>query len=420
MRPRLDVLICGGGACISSHSREFKNKLTEEIKAKGLSEEINLIETGCMGPCQLGPVMVVYPDGSFYVNLKEEHAETIVLEHFLKGRPVPSLLWTTPEARKIVEEQKQVPFFEKQKKIVLALCGKIDPENIEEYIAQRGYEALGTALTTLKPEEVIDIMTKSGLRGRGGAGFPTGLKWKFARANQAPQKFVICNADEATRGPSWTAAVLRRRSPCRPGRDGHRRQRHRRQRQGYIYARAEYPLAIRRLNIAIKQAAADRAARKEYLSRPGSNSTSTSAQGAGAFVCGEETALMRLHRGPARYAPPRPPFPASKGLWQEPTIINNVETLANIRHIFLNGWEWYREHRHRGQQGHQGLRAFRESEQHRPGRGAHGHPLGSWSSTSAAEFPAGKGLQGRADRRPLGRMRPPKHLEHPHRLRGDR
>ena len=339
MRPRLDILICGGGACISSHSREFKNKLTEEINEKGLPEEVNLIETGCMGPCQLGPVMVVYPDGSFYINLKEEHAEQIVLEHFLKGRPVQSLLWVTPEARKLVEEQKQVPFFEKQKKIVLALCGRIDPENIEEYIAQRGYEALGTILVTMKPEEVIDIMAKSGLRGRGGAGFPTGLKWKFARQNPTPQKFVICNADEGDPGAFMDRAVCEgdphavlEGMAIAGYAIGATR--------GYIYVRAEYPLAIDRLNIAIEQA--------RRMGLLGKNIFETGFEfdlemrmGAGAFVCGEETALIASIEGQRGLPRPKPPFPANKGLWQKPTIINNVETLANIRHIFLNGWEWF-------------------------------------------------------------------------------
>ena len=193
MKKRLDVLICGGGACISSQSREFKEALLAAIGEKGLAAEINVVETGCMGPCELGPVMVVYPDGSFYINLKVKDAARIVDEHFLKGRPVNDLLWLAPEARKIVEQKKQVPFFEKQKKIVLSNCGRIDPENIEEYIGQRGYEALGTVLTTMKPAEVALAVEKSGLRGRGGAGFPTGLKWKLALQNPGDRKYIICN-----------------------------------------------------------------------------------------------------------------------------------------------------------------------------------------------------------------------------------
>ena len=339
MRPRLDILICGGGACISSHSREFKNKLTEEINEKGLPEEVNLIETGCMGPCQLGPVMVVYPDGSFYINLKEEHAEQIVLEHFLKGRPVQSLLWVTPEARKLVEEQKQVPFFEKQKKIVLALCGRIDPENIEEYIAQRGYEALGTILVTMKPEEVIDIMAKSGLRGRGGAGFPTGLKWKFARQNPTPQKFVICNADEGDPGAFMNRSVLE--GDPHSVLDGMAIAGYAiGTPNGYIYVRAEYPLAVKRLRIAIDQA------KKLNLLGPnilGSNFSFDIEimQGAGAFVCGEGSALMYSIEGKRGMPRVRPPRSVESGLWGMPTSLNNVETFANVPNIVVKGGEWF-------------------------------------------------------------------------------
>jgi NADH-quinone oxidoreductase subunit F len=339
MNKRLDVLICGGGACISSHSHEFKNKLAEKIAEKGLLEEINLVETGCMGPCQLGPMMVIYPDGSFYINLKEEHAGTIVEEHFLKGRPVQALLWMGPEARKIVEEKKQIPFFEKQQKIVLANCGRIDPENIEEYIVQRGYEALGVILKTLKPEQVIDIMTKSGLKGRGGAGFPTGMKWKFARDNPASQKYVICNADEGDPGAFMDRAVcegdphavLEGMAIAGYAIGASR---------GYIYVRAEYPLAIARLNTAIQQARAVGLLGENIFESDFSFDVEIRV-GAGAFVCGEETALIASIEGSRGQPRPKPPFPAQKGLWQYPTIINNVETLANIRHIYLNGWEWF-------------------------------------------------------------------------------
>jgi NADH-quinone oxidoreductase subunit F len=339
MNKRLDVLICGGGACISSHSHEFKKKLLEEIEKSGLSEEINVVETGCMGPCELGPVMVVYPDGSFYIKLKEENVEEIVREHFLKGRPVQSSLWQAPEARKIVEQKKQVPFFEKQLKIVLSNCGRIDPENVGEYIAQRGYEALGMALTQMTREQVIDVMTKSGLRGRGGAGFSTGLKWKFAYDSQSDQKYVLCNADEGDPGAFMDRAVLEGDphsvlegmaiAGYAIGAD-----------KGYIYVRAEYPLAIERLNTAIAQA--------REMGLLGKNIFETSfnfdvelRMGAGAFVCGEETALMASVEGLRGQPRPKPPFPAVKGLWGKPSVINNVETLATIRHIILNGWEWF-------------------------------------------------------------------------------
>ena len=339
MNKRLDVLICGGGACISSHSHKFKDKLKEEIEKAGLAGEINLVETGCMGPCELGPVMVVYPDGSFYIQLKDEDAAAIVQEHFLKGRPVQKHLWQVPEARRIVEQKKQVPFFEKQLKIVLANCGRIDPESVNEYIGQRGYEALGMALTQMTREQVIDVMTKSGLRGRGGAGFSTGLKWKFAFDSQNDQKYVLCNADEGDPGAFMDRAVLEGDphsvlegmaiAGYAIGAD-----------KGTIYVRAEYPLAIERLNTAIAQA--------REMGLLGKNIFETDfcfdvelRMGAGAFVCGEETALLASVEGLRGQPRPKPPFPAIKGLWGKPSIINNVETLATIRHILLNGWEWF-------------------------------------------------------------------------------
>jgi NADH-quinone oxidoreductase subunit F len=339
MNKRLDVLICGGGACISSHSHEFKKKLQEEIEKAGLTEEINLVETGCMGPCELGPVMVVYPDGSFYIQLKAERAARVVQEHFLKGRPVQEYLWQAPEARKIVEQKKQIPFFEKQLKIVLANCGRIDPESVGEYIAQRGYEALGTALTQMSREQVIDTISRSGLRGRGGAGFPTGLKWKFTYDSPGAQKYVLCNADEGDPGAFMDRAVLEGDphsvlegmaiAAYAIGAD-----------MGYIYVRAEYPLAIARLNTAIAQA--------RDMGLLGRNIFETAfhfdvelRMGAGAFVCGEETALMASVEGQRGQPRPKPPFPAVKGLWGKPSVINNVETLATIRHILLNGWQWF-------------------------------------------------------------------------------
>ncbi len=339
MKKRLDVLVCGGGACISSHSHEFKEKLKEEIEKAGLGGELNLVETGCMGPCEQGPVMVVYPDGSFYCKLKEEHAERIVQEHFLKGRPVQELLWQAPEARRIVEEKKQAPFFEKQLKIVLSNCGRIDPENLDEYIATRGYEALGTALTQMTREGVIDVMTRSGLRGRGGAGFSTGMKWKFAYDSQNEQKYVLCNADEGDPGAFMDRAVLEGDphsvlegmaiAGYAIGAD-----------KGYVYVRAEYPLAIQRLNAAIAQAR-QAGLLGENILETGFRFDVELRMGAGAFVCGEETALMASVEGLRGQPRPKPPFPAVKGLWGKPSIINNVETLATVRHIILNGWEWF-------------------------------------------------------------------------------
>jgi len=339
MPKRLDVLVCSGAACISNNSQLIRKKLEEVIAKEGLQEEVAIIETGCMGPCELGPVMLVYPDGTFYIRLKEEDVEEIVREHFLKGRPVRRLLWETPEARKIAEEKKQIPFFEKQFKIALVNCGKIDPENIEEYIATGGYEALGKVLTEMKPEEVIDEIIKSGLRGRGGAGFPTGLKWKFTRGAQSDEKYVICNADEGDPGAFMDRAILEgdphavlEGMAIAAYAIGAK--------QGYIYVRAEYPLAVKRLEIAVKQA------RKYGLL--GKNIFETGFEfdvelrmGAGAFVCGEETALIASIEGKRGQPTPKPPYPAQSGLWGKPTLINNVETLANVRHIILNGASWF-------------------------------------------------------------------------------
>ncbi|TFG84459.1 MAG: hydrogenase [Spirochaetales bacterium] len=339
MKKRLDVLICGGGACISSQSHEFKKHLLQAIEDKGLNEEINVVETGCMGPCELGPVMVVYPDGSFYIKLKEQDATRIVDEHFLKGRPIQDLLWLAPEARKIVEQNKQVPFFEKQKKIVLSNCGRIDPENIEEYIGQRGYEALGTVITTMTPAEAAATVEKSGLGGRGGAGFPTGLKWKFTLQNESDQKYVICNADEGDPGAFMDRAVLEGDphtviegmaiAGYAIGAN-----------KGFIYVRAEYPLAIARLTVAIQQAR-DLGMLGKHIFETGFDFDIEMRMGAGAFVCGEETALIASLEGKRGQPRPKPPYPALHGLWGKPTVINNVETLATIRHIFNNGVDWF-------------------------------------------------------------------------------
>ena len=339
MPKRLDVLICSGAACISNNSQLIRKKLEEVITKEGLQEEVAIIETGCMGPCELGPVMLVYPDGSFYIRLKEDDVEEIVKEHFLKGRPVRRLLWETPEARKIAEEKKQIPFFEKQFKIALANCGKIDPENIEEYIATGGYEALGKVLTEMKPEEVIDEIIKSGLRGRGGAGFPTGLKWKFTREVQSDEKYVICNADEGDPGAFMDRAILEgdphsvlEGMAIAAYAIGAK--------QGYIYVRAEYPLAVKRLEVAIKQARKYGLLGKNIF-ETGFDFDVELRMGAGAFVCGEETALIASIEGKRGQPRPKPPYPAQSGLWGKPTLINNVETLANVRHIILNGASWF-------------------------------------------------------------------------------
>lgn len=337
--PIFTVLICSGAACLSSGEEVVKNKLDSLIKEKKLENDVKIIETGCMGPCQYGPVMIVYPDGSYYINLTEDKIEKIVNEHFIKGRPVKEFLWETPEARKKVEEKKIIPFFEKQLKIVLSNCGNIDPENIDEYIGTGGYEALGKVLTEMTPEQVIDIVTRSGLRGRGGAGFPTGLKWKFAREAKGDEKYIICNGDEGDPGAFMDRsvcegdphAVLEGMAIAGYAIGANK---------GYIYIRAEYPLAVKRLQIALKQA-------KKYgligknIFETGFNFDIEIRMGAGAFVCGEETALIASIEGKRGQPRPKPPFPAQKGLWGKPTVINNVETLANIRHIILNGPEWF-------------------------------------------------------------------------------
>lgn len=330
MAKRLDVVICGGTNCSSSHSIEIKNKIEEELKKKGLEKEVNLVVSGCMGLCQLGPNMVVYPDEVHYIKLKEQDVTELVETHFLKGRVLKRLQWTPPNVEK---------FYKKQHKIITANCGKIDPENIEEYIAVGGYEALAKVLTEMTPDQVIEEITKSGLIGRGGAGFPTGLKWKFAKDSKGDEKYVICNADEGDPGAFKDRAILEGDPHCVIeameiagyviGAQ-----------TGYIYVRAEYPLAIKRLTIALEQA-------KNY-GLIGKNIFGTNfnfdielRMGAGAFVAGEETALISSIEGERGMPRQKPPYPTQKGVWGKPNLINNVETLANIRHIILNGGESY-------------------------------------------------------------------------------
>ena len=331
---RLEVLVCSGTACLSSGSEAVKRALLEAISAHGIADEVRIVETGCMGPCELGPVMLVYPEGTFYVKVKPEDAEEIVVEHFLKGRPVQRLLWAegAPAPR-------EIPFFARQKKVVLANCGIIDPEEIEEYIAAGGYEALGKALAEMSPDEVIEEIKRSGLRGRGGAGFPTGVKWELVRKAPGNEKYVICNADEGDPGAFMDRAILEgdphavlEGMAVAAYAVGAKR--------GYIYVRAEYPLAIQRLKRAISQA-------REYgllgddIFESGFSFDVELRMGAGAFVCGEETALIASIEGRRGEPRPRPPYPAQSGLWGKPTLINNVETFANVRHIILKGADWF-------------------------------------------------------------------------------
>lgn len=336
---RTHVLVCGGTGCTSSGSARIREKLEKEIEANGLSDEVCVVKTGCFGLCALGPIMIVYPEGTFYSMVQEEDIPEIVTEHLLKGNVVKHLLYEeTVKADKIIPLN-ETNFYKKQHRVALRNCGVINPEKIDEYIGTGGYEALGIVLTEKKPEDVIQILLDSGLRGRGGAGFPTGLKWKFAAGNDADQKYVCCNADEGDPGAFMDRSILEGDPHAvleamaiagyAIGAS-----------QGYIYVRAEYPIAVQRLEIAIEQA-------REYgllgknIFDSGFDFDIELRLGAGAFVCGEETALMTSIEGNRGEPRPRPPFPALKGLFQKPTILNNVETYANIPQIIVNGPEWF-------------------------------------------------------------------------------
>lgn len=336
---RTHVLVCGGTGCTSSGSTRIRERLEKEIEANGLSDEVCVVKTGCFGLCALGPIMIVYPEGTFYSMVQEEDIPEIVTEHLLKGNVVKHLLYEeTVKADKIIPLN-ETNFYKKQHRVALRNCGVINPEKIDEYIGTGGYEALGIVLTEKKPEDVIQILLDSGLRGRGGAGFPTGLKWKFAAGNDADQKYVCCNADEGDPGAFMDRSILEGDPHAvleamaiagyAIGAS-----------QGYIYVRAEYPIAVQRLEIAIEQA-------REYgllgknIFDSGFDFDIELRLGAGAFVCGEETALMTSIEGNRGEPRPRPPFPALKGLFQKPTILNNVETYANIPQIIVNGPEWF-------------------------------------------------------------------------------
>ena len=334
-----EVLVCGGTGCTSSGSRRIIERLKEEIRKRELENDVKVIMTGCFGLCALGPIMIVYPEGAFYSRVQEENIPEIVEEHLLKGNVVTRLLYQETVKGNLVLPLQDTPFYKKQMRVALRNCGVINPENVEEYIATDGYQALGRVLTEMTPQEVIDTISKSGLRGRGGAGFPTGRKWQFARDNEADQKYVCCNADEGDPGAFMDRSVLEGDphvvleamaiAGYAIGAS-----------QGYIYVRAEYPIAVERLEIAIGQA-------REY-GLLGKNIFGTGFDfdielrlGAGAFVCGEETALMTSIEGNRGEPRPRPPFPAVKGLFEKPTILNNVETWANVPRIILNGPQWF-------------------------------------------------------------------------------
>ena len=338
-RIRGHVLVCGGTGCASSGSGAIIKEFEDQLKAFALDKEIKVIQTGCFGLCALGPIVVVYPEGSFYSTVKVEDVKEIVEEHLLKGRIVKKLLYDETVEEDTIKSLNEVDFYKKQMRIALRNCGVIDPENIDEYIALDGYKALEKVLTTMSKEDVIDTIKKSGLRGRGGAGFSTGMKWDFTYKAEGDQKYVACNADEGDPGAFMDRSVLEGDphtiieamsiAAYAVGAN-----------QGYIYIRAEYPIAVKRLQIAIKQA-------KEY-GILGNNVLGTDFSfdlelrlGAGAFVCGEETALLTSIEGNRGEPRSRPPFPAVKGLWGKPTLLNNVETYANIPVIINNGPEWF-------------------------------------------------------------------------------
>jgi len=336
---RTHILLCYGGACISSGADRVKEAMEEEIAKAELQNEVEIVTTGCMGTCELGPIMVVYPEGVFYQKVKPEDAKEIVQEHLLKGRVVKRLFYKKPKTEEMVEVFNNIDFFKLQRKIALRNCGIINPLNIEEYIAADGYMAIGKVLTEMTPQQVVEEVKKSGLRGRGGAGFPTGLKWQFTAAAKGDRKYVLCNADEGDPGAFMDRSILEgdphsvmeAMMICGYAINSD---------QGYIYVRAEYPLAIERLSTAIEQARKNGLLGKDILST-GFNFDIELRMGAGAFVCGEETALMRSIEGKRGQPRPKPPYPAQKGLFELPTVLNNVETYANIPYIILKGAEDY-------------------------------------------------------------------------------
>lgn len=338
---RSQVLICGGTGCTSSGSVKIAKRLQEEINKNGLTDEVMVVRTGCFGLCALGPIMIVYPEGTFYSMVKEEDIAEIVSEHLLKGRIVTRLVYDETVAENEIKSLKETDFYKKQHRIALRNCGVINPECIDEYIGRNGYEALGKVLKTMTPDDVIQVILDSGLRGRGGGGFPTGKKWQLARnlVKDADQKYVCCNADEGDPGAFMDRSVLEgdphvviEAMAIAGYAIGAT--------QGYIYIRAEYPIAVQRLQIAIDQA-------REYgllgknIFDSGFDFDLDIRLGAGAFVCGEETALMTSIEGNRGEPRPRPPFPAESGLFKKPTVLNNVETYANIPQIILNGADWF-------------------------------------------------------------------------------
>lgn len=336
---KIHLLVCGGTGCKSSQSQILAEHLRAEIENQGLSDYAQVVGTGCFGFCEKGPIVKVIPDNTFYTQVKPEDAKEIVEEHVVKGRPVQRLLYKDPKTNKVISDSKGMEFYKKQVRIALRNCGMIDPENIEEYIARDGYSALGKVLSSMTPEETIEVIKKSGLRGRGGAGFPTGLKWEITRQSPGTEKYVVCNADEGDPGAFMDRSILEGdphtvieamaiNGYCTGASNG------------LVYIRAEYPLAIERLKKAINQA-------REY-GLLGNDIFGSSFSfdinlryGAGAFVCGEETALIHSMEGGRGEPTMKPPFPSVKGYLGKPTNVNNVETFASVPVIINKGWEWY-------------------------------------------------------------------------------
>ncbi|MDE6657022.1 MAG: SLBB domain-containing protein, partial [Oscillospiraceae bacterium] len=335
------VLICAGTGCTSSASLTIAEKLEEELAKNGLTDKIQVIRTGCFGLCALGPIMIVYPEGAFYSRIGAKDVSKIVEEHLINGNPVKELLYDETVTEDGIKSLNETSFYKKQHRVALRNCGVINPENIDEYIGKDGYQALAKVVKEMSPEDVIQTILDSGLRGRGGGGFPTGMKWKLARTivPDADQKYVCCNADEGDPGAFMDRSVLEgdphvvlEAMAIAGYAIGAT--------QGYIYVRAEYPIAVERLKIAIAQAREYGVLGKNIFDSDFSFDIDLRL-GAGAFVCGEETALMTSIEGNRGEPRPRPPFPAEKGLYQKPTILNNVETYANVPQIILNGAKWF-------------------------------------------------------------------------------
>ncbi len=336
---RRQILVCGGTGCHASESQQIVANFQEIIAREGLGSAAAASATGCFGFCEKGPIVKIFPDDVFYVQVKPDDVAEIIDTHIVNNQRVRHLLYDEPVLKQKVETQHAMSFYRKQQRIALRNCGLINPEDIEEYIATGGYQALGKALSEMTPEEVIDVMKRSGLRGRGGAGFPTGRKWEFGRGYQGAEKFVICNADEGDPGAFMDRSIMEGDSHSvieGMALAGYAIGAH----QGYVYIRAEYPLGVHRLQVALSQARSLGLIGKNILGS-GFDFDVEIKLGAGAFVCGEETALIHSIQGERGEPRTKPPFPAQSGLWDKPTIVNNVETLANVPAIIMRGADWY-------------------------------------------------------------------------------